>query len=211
MKKFFLATAIIITGLVALVATLRSLALRAPLPPEIEILHLDECVLPCWIGIKPGETTVEEAKALIKLRYGNLTRVDQAGYETYTVSAKSSDYKFSVAFYYETDPDPILKFVSIRLDDSMPTIELGDLFWLLGDPDLVTPSMIITPPDHTLLYRHNTHTLAGLEADHCGGGDKVSIHQRVTHLTMWDNTIEENGSLDNDIAWRGFIGACYGQ
>jgi hypothetical protein len=34
-----------------------------PIPRSIQQLHLLDCAPPCWIGITPGETTVESAKA----------------------------------------------------------------------------------------------------------------------------------------------------
>jgi hypothetical protein len=32
-----------------------------PLPQAMTELHLDECALPCWIGITPGKTTFDDA------------------------------------------------------------------------------------------------------------------------------------------------------
>src|SRR5215207_2791177 len=32
-----------------------------PLPQAMTELHLDECALPCWIGITPGETSFDDA------------------------------------------------------------------------------------------------------------------------------------------------------
>jgi hypothetical protein len=39
------------------------LARRSPVPRRIELLHLDVCEFPCWIGIVPGETTLSQAEA----------------------------------------------------------------------------------------------------------------------------------------------------
>jgi hypothetical protein len=38
-------------------------------PPQLENLHLNNCQLPCWIGIVPGETTISEAQTLLKKTY----------------------------------------------------------------------------------------------------------------------------------------------
>src|SRR5690349_15426037 len=41
----------------------------APPSANIAFLHLTDCVLPCWIGIIPGKTTISEAQALIQHVY----------------------------------------------------------------------------------------------------------------------------------------------
>src|SRR5437868_1860445 len=43
-----------------------------PIPPRIAILHLNDCQLPCWIGIIPGKTTMAEALNRTKQVYANL-------------------------------------------------------------------------------------------------------------------------------------------
>jgi len=54
-----------------------------PLPERVALLHLnDMCKLPCWIGITPGVTTLNDAVTRIKDVYGklpNLTFIVQLG------------------------------------------------------------------------------------------------------------------------------------
>jgi hypothetical protein len=43
---------------------------RLASPDKVAILHLNDCALPCWIGIVPGTTTIGAARALIQDQYG---------------------------------------------------------------------------------------------------------------------------------------------
>lgn len=38
----------------------------------LQILHLTDCAPPCWIGITPGKTTIDEARQRIEAVYGQL-------------------------------------------------------------------------------------------------------------------------------------------
>lgn len=53
----------------------RALGQIQPIPQRIAHLRLDECSPPCWIGIIPGTTTIEMAKARLLTIY-----VEQAGF-----------------------------------------------------------------------------------------------------------------------------------
>lgn len=46
---------------VLLVIAMHAVGSLQPLPQAMTELHLDECALPCWIGITPGETTFADA------------------------------------------------------------------------------------------------------------------------------------------------------
>src|SRR5260221_10010058 len=43
---------------------------KTAVSPAIVMLHLSECILPCWVGIVPGKTTVAEARENIAHVYG---------------------------------------------------------------------------------------------------------------------------------------------
>ncbi len=42
---------------------------QQPISPRLAMLHLTDCKLPCWIGIIPGTTTLDEAKKDITATY----------------------------------------------------------------------------------------------------------------------------------------------
>src|SRR3954447_24791552 len=41
-------------------------------PEQVQMLHLQDCSLPCWIGIIPGKTRMNEALHLITEVYGKI-------------------------------------------------------------------------------------------------------------------------------------------
>ncbi len=44
---------------------------RAPLPTSITTYHLNDCALPCWAGILPGETSLSEVGNRLRAAFGN--------------------------------------------------------------------------------------------------------------------------------------------
>jgi hypothetical protein len=63
---------------------------QQPPPLYLALLHLTDCELPCWIGIVPGKTTVEEAQKRIIAVYGTeLTRYE--AYKAFTIVDLPSD------------------------------------------------------------------------------------------------------------------------
>ena len=45
---------------------------QQPLPEHLTMLHLTDCAPPCWIGIVPGVTTLEEAKVKVQAVLGSI-------------------------------------------------------------------------------------------------------------------------------------------
>jgi hypothetical protein len=52
-----------------------------------QLLHLDECELPCWIGIVPGETTLGEAQKQLERVYANKTLYVLEGHQPFPDTA----------------------------------------------------------------------------------------------------------------------------
>ena len=74
-------------------------------PPSlewVELLHLDECEPPCWIGITPGRTTVSEAKARAgrpEPRQRKLKTLEAKAYETLGLGASASANDIQIVHY----------------------------------------------------------------------------------------------------------------
>lgn len=65
---------IILLLLVVLVVTAsvaRAVGGQQPAPPLLAALRLTDCIPPCWIGIVPGQTTIEEARQRMNTVYGS--------------------------------------------------------------------------------------------------------------------------------------------
>src|SRR5579864_7933293 len=61
-----------ITGILAcfaLTGTALIVGRDQPLPERLAMLHLTDCAPPCWIGIVPGVTTIQEARKRVDAIY----------------------------------------------------------------------------------------------------------------------------------------------
>ncbi len=54
---------------VLLIIGARTIGGALPMPERLAQLHLNDCALPCWLGITPGETNYADAVAQIKATY----------------------------------------------------------------------------------------------------------------------------------------------
>ncbi len=65
-----------VSGLTALFAllivTIEAISGAYP-PPALAALHLTDCQLPCWLGITPGQTTLDQAVYRIQTAYPQAT------------------------------------------------------------------------------------------------------------------------------------------
>ena len=66
MKKILLVTTIVWSVLTLATFTTYNNIVTKPAPSSLQALHLDACQLPCWVGITPGKTTLDEARELFK-------------------------------------------------------------------------------------------------------------------------------------------------
>jgi hypothetical protein len=75
-------------SLAGIIEGIRVAALHQPVPDSISLLHLIDCTAPCWLGIMPGSTTVEEAKAKIIGAYGGQSelKIEDSGFADGPVS-----------------------------------------------------------------------------------------------------------------------------
>jgi hypothetical protein len=115
-----------------------------PLPEHLAVLHLTECAPPCWIGIVPNVTTVEEARTKIEAVYGQSTSHSLS----FNAPTESNDTLTAVITSNKTRRD----FVSISLHidhaekvrsiffqfNSIESPNFGDFFVTIGPPARLT-------------------------------------------------------------------------
>jgi hypothetical protein len=53
----------------SLIVIILLISRQSELLPQLEMLHLNYCPLPCWISIVPGETTIGQAQQLLRSTY----------------------------------------------------------------------------------------------------------------------------------------------
>lgn len=71
MRELLRLTCISIVLCACAVGMVLAIGQRQPLSDELALLHLTDCAPPCWIGITPGITTLDEAKIRIQKTYRN--------------------------------------------------------------------------------------------------------------------------------------------
>ncbi|HLY26794.1 MAG TPA: hypothetical protein VKQ72_10675 [Aggregatilineales bacterium] len=109
-------------------------ARQQPLPPRLAMLHLTDCALPCWIGITPGVTPVEQVKARIESVYG-----DSKVYHISEDSPNSLDIRRLEN--REMSPEMIVQWIPTQQTDAYwqtisinADLDAGDAVDLLGTP-----------------------------------------------------------------------------
>src|SRR5579859_3969788 len=191
------------------------IARQQPLPPRLAMLHLTDCAPPCWIGITPGVTTVEQVKAQIEAVYGDP--------KTYRVNFDQNDLStLTIIRIDEDDPhNPVLMSVSwwAQIDGTIgdlaitSSIDVADVANLLGAPssvlDLPTAgnnggyfalaykNTIVE--DWSAVYPHTTSLFSGT----------VNLHDRTGGINFYPiNENPEDFGTKSFKQWRGF-GATY--
>ena len=172
------------------------------------MLHLDECELPCWIGIVPGQTSLVDAQNQIIRVYGNTSEYrlqKRSDYEfevTYAVTGES----FLIAFIPDT---PITQLLLLPYTEELsgkrsPTI--SDLYDHLGNPAMVNlVSDFPVGEKVNLVYQDQRIQLRVPDLE-C---DKVLVTQEIQSIALYAGLPTYGyGWLSDSKQWRGF-GRCY--
>ncbi len=114
-----------------------------PPPPNVAFLHLDECQLPCWIGIVPGKTTLTEAKKLISVAFPQELGELQYDEGVWHYSFQNGHTEYMHLDLY-TD-DTVLFITSFDLIFNVPMLNAADYFSLY--PASPTAFSIYRAPD----------------------------------------------------------------
>ncbi len=117
-------------------------------PPRLEMLHLHDCQLPCWIGIIPGKTTIGEAKILLTSTFPAIDyefTSDHSPYqdtEGHTISRRNDGISLGINFNeWETaskqTKDTIISDITLIWWFVSP-LTLGQYSILLGKPQALS-------------------------------------------------------------------------
>src|SRR5215207_9444302 len=87
--------------------SMASLVIGAQQPPSdwADVLRLDNCELPCWIGITPGETPLSDAEARLESAFGdralydlNLRRDTSETWKRYMLEVRGTALRMEISF-----------------------------------------------------------------------------------------------------------------
>ena len=176
------------------------IARQQPAPERVAMLHLTDCQLPCWIGITPGVTTMDEAEQKILRVYGNAPNIKIEfieGDQRFQVkNAITGKVVFDVYLRYSSRDDSKIYSIAILFDNQPPSI--GDLITLLGHPTRIAylyPIDIKPPP--VLIYKN--YGLAIIYAGTLELNAEISLP--VDRLILWT---DDMGTLSTPQPWSGF-------
>ena len=100
-----------------------------PIPDRVAVLHLgDMCALPCWIGITPGKTTLEQA---IKRLSSVFKPSEYPNSDNIYVVFVAPEVQLSVWFI--TDDQKIVTGIQLS-DEAISELPIGDAMSVLGQP-----------------------------------------------------------------------------
>lgn len=115
---FLLSGAFLLLGIFVVAALLIGRA--QPTPPRVAMLHLTDCELPCWIGIMPGKTTIQEAQSIVKNTYGDsaIFSISEFGDNDMDIVSKSDNTHLTMSFIaspsgYATAADPPVELINL--------------------------------------------------------------------------------------------------
>jgi hypothetical protein len=202
--------------LTALVVVIGAIAFAGYLQPQSHwatLLRLNECELPCWIGIEPGETTFAEAERRIRDAYADRSHYRLETQQinrfrvTYQPSGQSIDVALDQGLAPETPQDVVQR---IRLwlgtaPDFPP--ELWELFRSLGNPQTlraIVPG--INRPSLIIIYT-DQHVGVFLDALNCY---QVLPGQRIRQIVLdpHPESVIYLAAVSEPLYWRGF-GRCH--
>ena len=179
----------------------------------LTLLHLSDCELPCWIGIKPGETTVGDAEMRVAVTYsdGSLYELEKPNNFWPSVIYKPTGAQLNIAFYSDNGPMTEASIVrGIILDsswkmgtlDSRPTI--SDIQSVIGSP---TVARLATGADNfsVALFYGDGRSNVFVNDLEC---DQVLPDQQIMSISLNDKIPPDIGWLSDPQSWQGF-NYCY--
>jgi len=181
-----------------------------PVPPQVAALHLDVCAPPCWIGITPGVTTLEEAKQRIAEFY---PAVEYTTSQSRFLSVSQVDLPLS--FSIELDPaDSLVVYrIAITLNSALmadgwtpvdnPPVTWADLDAAWGNPRYIA---ILSCQGFWLPAYGGASSSEILIAPSEGFPDEDSRadwNNRVVEIRL--NTPFSETPMSNQRPWRGFL------
>jgi hypothetical protein len=87
--------------------SMASVAIGAQQPPSdwADVIRLDDCELPCWIGITPGETLLRDAEARLESAFGDsalydldLRRDTSEIWKRYVLAVRDTPLRMEISF-----------------------------------------------------------------------------------------------------------------
>jgi hypothetical protein len=211
----WLITRPLIVLLLSILATSVALLLgrTQPMPDRVALLRLDDCHLPCWIGIVPGKTTVGQARQRIRDVYGKMMgfAVDESEIKSCCIKVvENGQSRLLITLNtWGNQPDSTgvqLIYLDVVKQDheSEANLSIADTIGFLGNPSYFVFSAASGgqfPP--TLIYAA-AHCELIPYPDASSYQGEVSPSMQINSLTIYDQLPVGQDSLFSPQLWRGF-------
>lgn len=126
--RFSALTAALCACLIALASLAGS---TQPPAPQLAVLHLDQCALPCWLNIQPGVTPFEEAVRRVTLT--NPGSFFTSAYELSVMAAYQVNAALLQVGIYANEQGLVNRITIIT--SNLEPIPLGDVLAYSGTPN----------------------------------------------------------------------------
>jgi hypothetical protein len=168
------------------------------LPDRVAHFKLQQCKLPCWIGIIPGETSLEEAIANIRSNYG-INPENQIYIEAVWINIINKRLDMSLNISFEVDEKHVVQ--SLRIWQYMgENISFSELYSVLNPPHYLT-----TLPDFSfyVIALMNDDYTVGIILEQDRGG-RIMQGLPVNRVILTSSHYTERYKLYAPLLWRGF-------
>jgi hypothetical protein len=193
-----------------------------PLPERIAMLHLNDCLPPCWAGITPGVTTLKEANTRIKQIFLNsqfrvISDSQSTGLRGTTIAyeiqnANNGQPIFTINLWEFNNVisgiDLVLEYNALNYDRIVTeqlNFTFGELNTVWGSPRFIGIDTCtgIWVPTYDM---SNTYALINPPTDSFPKFDvtsRISWSSQVSNIRFYPETpqVDQTG----DLKWRGFL------
>jgi hypothetical protein len=170
---------------------------------SIEFFHLDSCKPPCWLGIVPGKTSLDEAKAIVEQAYGNssdysLTIISEPNIVAAKVREQGTDTELvwiRIVTTRRAVSSISLQFSEESREDIVLT--MGDIHSLFGTPQFFGFRNSYSPVVYGCTQGAAVFSISG---------NYPQPNEPLMSLEFYDD--KNSGGSDwllNAIPWQGFI------
>jgi hypothetical protein len=183
-------------------------------PPSAwaQILHLNECELPCWIGIVPGQTTLAEARQELERVYGDTTEYELKIHSSFIVRRRFTGESFRIAFSSQgivLSENSVITEISLLPYDDLDSVEnlpkISDLHDVVGDVERVRQLEEAYEVGIAILQKDSRFLIVVGDTE-C---NKLFVDQIIWRIDLRENIYNDfRNWISRYKPWHGF-GRCY--
>lgn len=194
-------------ALAVLIGAALWVGLQQPPSDWEKLFRLNDCQLPCWIGIEPGKTTLEEAQRQVETAYQNSSDylLEEFASTQYAVTNRQTHDRIGITLAAgderQTNP-PTVHQIHLWAD-VVPNrrVTIAELYSSLGNAEALRLSTIGAEPFLIMLYQAKTVGLATNVPQCTAVLPRQKIYQIVISARSLDSYF---GTVSTPASWLGF-------